>query len=211
MSKKDPIICTYPKLIRLSELEDILKKKDEKDKKTLMSIIEHRLSRRFLKVIDKADKNDLSSFLSMAICCFLIETLECFYQGLENTEPKGEGLRVFTSFFKREESNFPGLHAKSSDFYYNVRCGLLHQAETKSGWFLNKNGKLLEIADGEKKINGELFYKATKKAIENYLVLLDNSYFDSADKIWEFAFKKLDDVCKNCREIEKPTKKKGSR
>ncbi|HNW97986.1 MAG TPA: hypothetical protein PKK00_06210 [Bacteroidales bacterium] len=211
MNKKDPIICTYPVLIRLSELENMLNKKDNKDKKTFISIIEHRLSRRFLKVIDKANKGDLSSFLSMAICCFLIETLECFYQGLENTEGRGEGLRVFKSFFKREEANFPGLYDKSTDFYYNVRCGLLHQAETKSGWFLNKNGKLLELSDGEKTINGKLFYEATKKSIENYLILLEKSDFTSDDKIWENAFKKLIEVCKNCKEIEKPTKKKDSR
>ena len=198
--EKDPIICTYPKLIKLSQLQEIIKSKDNKDKATLISVIEHRLSRRFLTVIDAADKKDLSSFMSMAICCLIIETLECFYQGLEDTKKRGAGKAVFKSFFEREKNEFQGMAEKSEDFYENVRCGLLHQAETMNGWFLNKNGKIFEMSEGIKIINGSLFFNATKKTIENYLKLLKEKPFD--DELWKFAIKKLEDVCRHCKEIK---------
>lgn len=198
---KDPIICTYPELIRLSQLEAIINKKDQMDKDKLILIIEHRLSSRFLKVIENADKSDLSSFLSMAICCFTIETLECFYEGLPDTKKAKEGARVFKEFFKRERDNFPDLEVKSTDFYYSVRCGLLHQGETLNGWFLQKKGKLFKCLEGIKDINGELFFLATKKAIENYLALLNEKNF--SDECWKHAFTKLKQVCENCREINK--------
>jgi hypothetical protein len=138
--------------------------------------------------------------MSMAICCLLIETTECFYQGLPDTKKPGEGDRVFQSFFDREKVLFPGLCDKSSDFYNSVRCGLLHQAETMNGWFLNKKGDLFSSAEGIKTINGELFLKATKKSIENYLTLLTDKKLD--DALWGYAFDKLIQICNNCREIE---------
>lgn len=200
MNRKDPIICTYPKVITLSQLEGIIEKKDEGDKAILISIIEHRLSRRFFKVLINADEKDLSSFLSLAVCCFLIETLECFYEGLRDTRKTGEGARVFNEFFKREQENFPQLEKASKDFYESVRCGLLHQGETMNGWFLQKKGPLFVKEGGIKIINGDLFLIATTKAVENYLSLLSKGKYE--DEIWENAFKKLIEVCKNCKEIK---------
>ncbi len=195
----DPVICAYPKLIHLSELQEMINNKDQKDKENLLSIIDHKLSRRYLKVIDTADKSDISSFMVMAICCFIIETLECFYEGLLDTKKTKEGVRVFKEFFEREKDNFPDLACKSTDFYYSVRCGLLHQGETMNGWFLLKEGKLFESSNGLKNINGELFLHGTKKAIENYITLLKEKTF--LDECWEHAFIKLNQVCVNCSEI----------
>lgn len=153
----DSIICNYPKKIKASDLERILAEKNVQDKSVLISIIEHRLSRRFVKTIDNANEKDLSSFMSMAICCLIIETPECFYLGLPDTKKRGEGIRVFKSFFNRSKIDFPGFFEKSKDFYDNVRCGLLHQAETMNGWFLKRVGQILEVSGGAKFINGNFF------------------------------------------------------
>jgi hypothetical protein len=197
--EKDPIICNYPNKISLSVLEKMLEQKDESDKEKFISIIEHRLSNRFLKVIDKADKSDVSSFMIMAICCLIIETLECFYQGYPDTNKPRSGKAVFKSFFQRENQLFQGLDKKSIDFYKSVRCGILHQAETMNGWFLNKNGNLFEQEGKVKLINGDLFFQMTKKSISNYLELLHSSSF--TDEIWTKAFDKLIQVCINCNDI----------
>lgn len=198
---KDPIICMYPVKITVSQLERMIAEKDEKDKQTLISVIEHRLSRRFLKVIDNAKKEDLSSFMTMAICCLLIEALECFYQGLPDTNKSGEGERVFKSFFARAKGDFPGLLENGTDFYLNVRGGILHQAETMNGWFLIKEGKIFEDRGKVKIINGESFYDATKKAVFDYLKLLNDENFKS--ELWNKAFDKLKQVCVNCEELRK--------
>ena len=201
MSLKDAIICSYPRTITVSEIREIIANKNEKEKATLISVIDHRLSRRFLKVIDNASKEDLSSFMTMAICCLLIETLECFYQGLPDTNKNGESERMFKDFFYRAKEDFPGLTENSTDFYLNVRGGLLHQAETMNGWFLIKSGKIFEESGKVKIINGDLFYNTTKKAISDYLKLLEEKDFN--DEILKRAFDKLEHVCKNCQELRK--------
>lgn len=197
----DSTICNYPRKIKASELERILRDKNVQDKDVLISIIEHRLSRRFVKTIDNANEKDLSSFMSMAICCLIIETLECFYLGLPDTKKSGEGARVFKSFFNRSKGDFPGFFEKSKDFYENVRCGLLHQAETMNGWFLKRSGQIIEASGNTKFINGKLFFESTKKSIEKYLSVLKDSNFD--DDIWEKAFDKLKQILDNCNEIKK--------
>ena len=195
----DLIICNYPKKIKASDLEMILANKNIQDKDALISIIKHRLSRRFIKTIDNANEKDLSSFMSMAICCLIIETLECFYLGLPDTKKRGEGSRVFKSFFDRSAIDFPGFSEKSKDFYENVRCGLLHQAETMNGWYLKRSGQILEVSNNAKFINGNLFFQSTKICIEKYLNHLKDSNFD--DDIWKKAFDKLKQVVDNCKEI----------
>lgn len=196
----DSIICNYPKKITASELDRILIDKNIQDKAVLISIIKHRLSRRFVKTIDSANEKDLSSFMSMAICCLIIETLECFYLGLLDTKKRGEGARVFKSFFDRSKDDFPGFFEKSKDFYENVRCGLLHQAETMNGWFLKRSGEIVEVSGKAKFINGKLFFESTKKSIEKYLSILNASNFD--DDVWKNAFVKLKQVLDNCNEIK---------
>lgn len=201
MTDKDAIICSYPRIIRVSEVTEIINKKNEKEKTTLISVIEHRLSRRFFKVIDNAKDEDISSFMSIAICCMLIETLECFIQGVRDTNKGGESERMFKDFFNRTKDDFPGFAKNSTDFYLNVRGGLLHQAETMNGWFLVKSGKIFEEKGKIKIINGPLFYDATKKAITDYITLLTQKDFN--DVIWNKAFIKLKGVCDNCQELRK--------
>lgn len=196
MSVREAIICTYPSIVKVSQLEKMIADKNEADKPILVSIIEHRLSRRFLKVIENAKEEDLSSFMSMAVCCLLIETLECFYLGWANTNRKG--VKVFKNFFDRYTNEFPGFYEKSVDFYENVRCGLLHQAETYNGWFLVKRGEIYEQGQGVKTINGDKFVIATKNAIEIYLDLLRDKHLN--DELWDNAFIKLKNVCDNCCE-----------
>ncbi len=191
---KDFIISNYPTPIYLSQLKSMIIKKNESDKDILIQIIEHRLKDRYMKVLNNANDIDLSSFLILAISCLLIETLQCFYEGRNDTNKKGEGQKIFKNFFKRESLLFPGLEDISDVFYKNIRCGILHQAETKEGWRLNKNGPLL---DKEKRIiNGLLFYKSLKEAIDNYLNELRVKKINETN--WVNAYQKLDFICKNC-------------
>lgn len=137
----------------------------------------------------------------MAICCFLIENLECFYEGLPDTKEIKEGERVLKEFFRREKNNFQGLLDQSTDFYYSVRCSILHQGETMNGWFLQKRSKLYDYTNGIKKINGELVFQTTNKAIENYLAHIDDRQFEY--EYCKHPFAKLKQVCENFRKIKK--------
>jgi hypothetical protein len=45
---------------------------------------------------------------------------------------KGKVVRCSKIFFQSEVAFFPGF--KDIDFYSVIRCGILHQAETKNAW-----------------------------------------------------------------------------
>ncbi|ARU63691.1 hypothetical protein CBW65_23705 [Tumebacillus avium] len=69
------------------------------------------------------------SFSIMALNCLLIETLQQFYEGLEST-PSRRNQDAFRKFLRRSvHFNFP--RAIADQFYGKIRCGILHQAETK--------------------------------------------------------------------------------
>ena len=68
----------------------------------------------------------------MAVSCLVIETLESLsIQGKNDT--KGHSKEMFAAFFKR---NTPlGVFAGGDDWFYKkIRCGILHQSETREGW-----------------------------------------------------------------------------
>jgi hypothetical protein len=103
-------------------------------------------------------------FATMALCSLLIETMECYRQGLPTSDGSDlkdlrEGCnippdlekqlpqclpgsrKVFISFFERPEHQkfFPDVDGEV--FYKKIRCGLLHQAQTKGGWRITRSGK----------------------------------------------------------------------
>jgi gamma-glutamylcyclotransferase (GGCT)/AIG2-like uncharacterized protein YtfP len=83
----------------------------------------------------------------MSIDCLLVETLNQFYKGIENTdkEYKAKNWETFRDFFQQSpffqdffapsqsfsDPDEERAISKSGIFYDQVRCGLLHQAETK--------------------------------------------------------------------------------
>lgn len=127
----------------------------------------------------------------MAVGCLMIETLESFRLGILNTQ--GHSKEMFDSFFQTEESLFPDFK-NIKRFYKDIRCGILHQAETTNAWRIILYGP---IVDKEKRtINAEKFIEALQAALEKYKHDLEVNDFDTA--IWRNVFFKLDDICNNC-------------
>jgi len=98
--------------------------------KKAIEIIKDRIEGRYIKQIDLL-LNDVNAngFAIMALNCLLIETLFQFREGEEETpRPNSKTypaflLQEFSSAFKNQKT------AKS--FYKNIRCGILHSAQTK--------------------------------------------------------------------------------
>lgn len=94
-------------------------------------IFQGRLRGRYLDPMNALVKDDVNKngFAVMALCCLLIETLMQFVEGLPST-PSGRNKRSYSDFmvhylrFNREES---------TRFYEDIRCGILHSAQTKNG------------------------------------------------------------------------------
>lgn len=176
--------------VTVGELKKWLSEKDEVAKSKMIEFIDHRFTNRYLKHLEKID----SGFLIMAICCLTIEALESFIQGKENTKQTGAGLKVFKAFFRRETENFPGFIKIAKSFYSDIRCGILHQAETTEAWRIRRDGELLNEA--ERCINSKKFVKALNISLANYIENLKSE--DLTSDLWKKAMFKLETVWKNC-------------
>jgi hypothetical protein len=106
-------------------------------------------------------------FIITTIDCVLIETLEQYYAGKDET--KGHTHDAFLSFFKR--SKIFGEVIKDSKeagvFAGLIRSGLLHQSKTKKSSTINKKNStpILEWVDSNNKssgfiLNRDKFHKA---------------------------------------------------
>ncbi|HEV8512593.1 MAG TPA: hypothetical protein VGQ59_04935 [Cyclobacteriaceae bacterium] len=123
-------------------------------------------------------------FLVMSIDCLLIETLNQFYRGLKDSDEayKNKNCEAFKDFFKYS-TYFPEFE-NSEDviitFYKEVRCGLLHQAESKVNSLINiRESKMVVPIDGINPQNGiiinrALFHQALHDEFNKYLKDLEN-------------------------------------
>jgi hypothetical protein len=143
-----------------------------------IEIIKDRFKARFfnpIKLLIEHDTREIrgnSGFLIMSIDCLLIETLNQFYLGLKSTDENysGRNWEAFRDFF-RYSQYFPDFNksdALSKLFFEQIRCGLLHQAESKVNSLINiKDPSNMVVAIDEANdyskgvvINRNLFHKA---------------------------------------------------
>lgn len=161
------------------------------EKVLIADFILERFNERYISPIENLDSTEKHGFSIMAISCLMIESQESFKNGWENTRNRSES--AFKIFFNRE-SNFSEFKNYSSDFYKNVRCGILHQSETTNGWKIRRDGKLFEPKT--KTINASKFLSELKKVLINYTNDLKKSEWDSED--WDNLRRKLRNIIKNC-------------
>jgi hypothetical protein len=97
---------------------------------------------------------------------------------------------MFSDFFSRDTS-LKIFGSKDNWFFKNIRCGILHQGETRDGWRILRTGPLLNI--NSKVINATLFFRELRKVIEAYenQIIID-------DECWKNFKQKMKAVCKNC-------------
>lgn len=161
-------------------------------------IINDRFRSRYINPINeliKHSEKDIRSnvgFIVMSIDCLLIETLNQFYFGLKDSGEKyyfgnpdkkyKYNSQAFRDFFD-QSSCFP-LFKGQPDliklFYDDIRCGLLHQAESKINSLINiKKGVMVAPVDGTDLKNGiiinrNIFHKALSDEFDKYLEKLSN-------------------------------------
>jgi hypothetical protein len=105
----------------------------------------------------------------MAIDCLLIQTQQSFREGKINT--KGGAKQVFVNFLTQSnefKNHFDAKEAKQ--FYYDFRCGILHQAETMGNTLLWSVGSTLKGKNSKdvSYVNRTLFHDYLKKEIAAY-------------------------------------------
>ncbi len=134
---------------------------------TAVGIFQDRIGTRFIKPLERLLPIDGAGFLVMAIHCLLMELLEQFRRG-ENDTPPRNGQDFFVSFLGQPEFGFTENQAKT--FYDHFRCGLHHQGQTKKDSRIVMKGALLAVQpDGESlSINRTELHDALVRWINNY-------------------------------------------
>ena len=167
-----------------------------------IAILKDRIEGRFLSLIEAIENETFSGFAIIALDCLLIETLNQFWFGIEDTNVNynGKNGESFKDFFNR--SPYFKYHFTddiSKAFYNQIRCGLLHQAETKGNTLINfkkfKMITLIDPSDAKKgiELNRKLFHTALKDEFRNYLELLNDP---NNEVIRKNFIKKMNLICR---------------
>ncbi len=196
--------------ISVKDCKDFL---DAGDKEKLADFIYDRLHGRYLKPFDYPSKDYKkeykNGFALMASCCLLIETYVSFTEKkYRNTNNKSR--ECFGHFFTNERrfSDFATGGKKQNgelagrkddgipnDFYENVRCGILHNAEIKNGWTITRDSNKPYFNPATKEINAVKFANRLKNTLKDYRNRLKSADFDN-DNVWCNFRCKLNDLIK---------------
>lgn len=168
---------------------------DVSAKSMIADAIRLRFMERYIKpAMDPGCKH---GFAMMAVSCLMIEALESFRQGWKDTSEPGKGKAAFCFFF---DSNvrFKDFRGLSQQFYKNVRCGILHQAETTGGWRITRDRKQVPFFDSASHtINAHCFLANLAEVLNGFCDTLKAADLNSQD--WKNVIKKMNAICDNCR------------
>lgn len=172
-------------------ISDYIQMEGKKDRAKIIEFIKARFTERYIAPL-RCDPDLKHGFCTMAICCLMIEALESFWRGWDNSRNQSE--LAFCSFFDRHH-NLSAFDGYATDFYKNVRCGILHQAETMNGWRIRRDGSLFDAQT--KTINATLFHNEMEICLNNYCSTLEQANWDSTD--WLNCRKKMKAIISHCR------------
>jgi hypothetical protein len=143
-------------------------------------------------------EGEIHGFTILAVCSLLIETLQCFREGIINSKdgsPNGS-YGVFVRFFDNDPV-FQSFNIKGATYYKNVRNAILHQGETYSGWKIRRSQQKVFSKDGRHVvIDADRFAKSLRDSVDSYYSELAASKWD--DGLSKQCRKKLDGIVANC-------------
>jgi hypothetical protein len=173
------------------------------DRNKITKFIYDRFYCRYIMPFEKVPRDYNSGFAQMAACCLMIEAMESFHNGWNDTtkdakSPNGDkinGGKIFEGFFKRyaEFTDFVGW---GDEFYKSIRCGLLHQAETKNGWTIVRKGEFFDQTN--RTINTTIFRRRMKKCLAEYCDALQRD-----DIVWGQFKDKMAFIISNCHKAKR--------
>lgn len=159
-----------------------------RDRDSIAEAIRRRFTERYIDPALTSSKKH--GFTQMAIACLMLEALESLLQGRKRSISPNE--KSFTDLLNREPE-FAALKGRGSEFFTNVRCGILHQGETTRGRRILRSG---ELFDGERTLNAVKFIRALQRVLNKHCDELKR--INWGDKRWNAARRKMGNICDNC-------------
>lgn len=173
---------------------------DERDWNFAIEIFEDRIRGRYLDIIDRIINNGclmVDGFSVMALNCLLIETLLQFKNGWDETKKSNSD-----NYSKFLEEEFPRVFTNKKlafIFYRDIRCGILHSAQTKNGSQLTVNEKYVVAVINTNR------GKRISVDVVGMSGIIKNYYLDYIEKIRnrqnvdlrDCFLKKMDHLCRN--------------
>lgn len=210
MKKKHLILATSKNGTEITA-EDCINYLNAKDKEKLANFIYDRLYGRYLKPFDFPSSRYISDYKNgfsiMANCCLLIETFVSFAEKkFRNTERQSG--KCFCYFFSsnklfsllsdgalKQDGSLADKRDGGipNDFFENLRCGILHNGETRKGWKITRKADIPYFEPTTKTINAFKFAKLLNKSLEIYRDQLIASDFDN-DELWINFRNRLNDI-----------------
>lgn len=156
------------------------------DRKALGQFFVERFDERYFRPIE--DSSSKHGFAVLAVACLVIETLESFYQGRADT--RNASSQMFRDFFARDTAL--KVFAGGNDWFYkDIRCGILHQSESRGGWHVLRRGPLLDTQ--AKTMNATALLSALRLEVRQYAQQIQTD-----EQLWRNFCKKMGAVCANC-------------
>lgn len=158
-----------------------------------VSILRARINERFIDPIDQLIATEAAKpiserrfgFAVLAIDCLLVETLEAFIEGLEDTRSRsGEMFKNYLTRRQGFASFFDEALAKK--FFKHFRCGILHQAEIAGDGKVWTVGPLINVNGDAVTVNRNLFHETLKNEFNSYL----SELLDARNKTLRENFRK---------------------
>ena len=137
---------------RITEKE-LKKLINDKNTYELSTFVFDRFNERFLLPLNSIEKDKRHGFSTMAISCLLIESYVTYLKGWKTSNRNSK--KTFDFFFNNIK-NFKCFKDYGNSFYYDLRCGIIHQSETRNGWKIRRVGKLFD--SNSKTINATKFF-----------------------------------------------------
>lgn len=158
-----------------------------------VEILRNRICGRYVDPMNELIQTDVNKngFAAMAICCLLIDTLMQFREGYPQT-PGGQCKREYSRFLK-DQFDFIANTAMADRFYKDIRCGILHAAQTQNGSCLtfDSDYTVKTRVDGALMVDIRGMYNETCQYFDRYCNELKNTF---NNELRENFIKKMDHI-----------------
>jgi hypothetical protein len=178
----------HVKLSKSFTIARYLEVEKKEDRDCAGTFVRERFDERYFEPV--LSPGNRHGFTMLAVGCLVLETLESFYQGRPDT--KHESRKMFAAFFARNTELRVFGRGKADWFFLDIRCGILHQSETRGGWRIWRKGPLLD--ETNRTINAQEFIKALQRCVDSYATELCTD-----DPLWAKFKVKMAAICGNAR------------